>query len=92
MAIYGNRSYKPRYWVAEMRTADDCSYCETLIADAGRVTAFCRMTDKLRDKTDRIRTFREIDPRNTHDMEYYGFIPVAPRPSVNPIDYDLATD
>jgi len=83
MPTYGYRTYKARYWVAEVRTADDCSYGLTLIADATRDQAFRRLSGMRWEKTDRIVWLREIDESNTSDMQYYGFRETLPSPAIS---------
>jgi len=87
MATYGYRTYKPHYWVAEVRTADDCSYGLTLIADATRDQAFRRISGMRWEKTDRIKSLREIDESSTRDMEYYGFRETQPAPAISTMSH-----
>lgn len=82
MAIYGYKTYKAHYWVAEVRTPNGSSYCLTMIADANREQAFRRMSGMRWDKADRIEWLREVDSKNTSDMERYGFIETYPAPAL----------
>lgn len=81
MTTYGYRTYKAHHWVAEVRTLSGSSYCLTMIADANRDQAFRRFAGMRWDKADRIEWLREIDEKNTYEMEYYGFREPTPAPA-----------